>query len=192
MSRLRTALTASVFTVLLPCTPAAAQEIPVVAYDIGVGRGHGFGGPPTDDRDLFVFSATVAVSIYRLPDKAVLLAYALDGQVASIWQRVCPSEEPRRCPDYPGLHSRAVMVGYTQLVDSRYSVRVLAGPARVTHGYSRQRGAGALVRVDWTLPFTQRVDVTTFGQGLVAPSWSDYRFGTVAAGAGLRVKLIAR
>jgi len=66
--------------------PVGAQQVPWVAFDVGVGAGHGFGGPKTDDRGIYVISVNLSVAVHRRANNAIVLTSY--SSVRDSWRRV--------------------------------------------------------------------------------------------------------
>jgi hypothetical protein len=164
-----------------------AQEMPLLTADIGVGLGHGAGGPPTEKRGLFVFTAQFAVAALRSTSSAVIVAADQSLHFRPQWPlgAACFRDAVPPCTDHPGALSQSLLIGWGRTTESAHTLRVLVGPARV--GIDGQVGAGALARVDWALPATPHGDWVLLGQTLVTPEWKGRRYTIISGGVGFRL-----
>ncbi len=170
-----------------------AQEMPRFTAEIGVGLGHGAGGPPTEGRGLLVFSLQpAAVAALRSGSSAMVIAADLSvhGRLPWPFSAACyPDVEPP-CTDHPGASSRSLLLGWGRVTQSGHTVRLLAGPAHV--GIEQQVGAGGLARADWSFPSSPNGDFVIFGQTLVTPTWKGRRYTIMSGGIGARLGTYGR
>ena len=176
---------------LHPIGAVRAQAIPRTltrAFDLSLGLGYGFGGPPLPHRGLIAAGVLASEPVRALRHGALVLGVDASLQLTTDLSSCLnePAFEPKGCRDYPSHGALSVLGGWAQRDDQGSGVRLLAGP-----GYFRtsdyRNGLGLSARVDGAERVSSHLSFVFWTQGHLPPSRRGEWLSTLTGGIGLRM-----